>query len=97
MAFVEDMSDFINPETPGYVVATVGGQNLEALKDAPYMQAEIGAAGFAARERLLYAADSSLTALSVAVNTSIVVDGVTYKVADLQPDGTGMTTVVLKK
>ena len=97
MAFTEDMSDFINPDTPGYVVATVGGQDLEALKDAAYSETDIGGAGFSARDRMLHAADARLSALSVSHGTSIVVDGVTYKVAEIEPDGTGLTTLVLKK
>lgn len=40
---------------------------------------------------------SDVTAASIVFNTSMVIGGVTYKVKVIQPDGTGMTRLVLEE
>jgi len=39
MAFAEDLTDFINDDTPGYVLVTFGGVEVGGLFDEPSAQA----------------------------------------------------------
>jgi hypothetical protein len=84
MAFTEDSAVFINADTPGYVLATVGGVEVDALFDNGYAAA-LGIEGSAPS---LTAASSSAVS-SAAHGTTVVVGGVSYTVTGVEPDGTG--------
>jgi hypothetical protein len=91
MAFTEDLSDFINDDTPGYVLATIGGVAVGGIFDNGY-----------AESFDVDGTQPSLTCASADVSTAVrgtavVVNAVSYTVADHKPDGTGMTKLVLEK
>lgn len=91
MAFVENSSDFINDDTPGYVLATVGGVPVGGLFDDAYLD-PLGMSG--SQPALLCASADVSTAIH---GTAVVVDLVNYTVASIQPDGTGMTRLLLQE
>lgn len=92
MAFAETLTDFINADTPGYVLATIGGVAVAAIFEAAYASALDFSAG---GQPVLHCAASAVP--SVATGTAVVVNAVNYTVAEVQPDGTGLVVLVLEK
>jgi len=77
--------------------ATVGAFSVIGIFDDAYqaINQATGEVTTTAPQFLCRSAD--VTTASIASNTSLVIGGVTYKAIDLQPDGTGMTTILLSK
>ena len=90
MSFSEELADFINPDTPGYVLATVDGASVPALFDKLYA---VGM-DIAGNAPLLTAISSAVS--SAALGTAVVVGGVSYTVGGIEPDGLGLTVLRLQ-
>lgn len=88
MAFAEDLAPFL---ADFGVTAVVAGVAVSAIFDAP----TINAFGLAAdtAPSLTLATDDATGAV---VGGSVSIAGTAYTVASIEPDGTGMTTLVLK-
>jgi hypothetical protein len=95
MAFTENLSDFINPDTPGYVVATVDGQAVPGIFVNEYAGANLGLAGFESPSPQLHVEAADIA--GVEQDDAVVIAAVNYKVASIEPDGTGITVLQLKK
>jgi hypothetical protein len=89
MAFTEDLADFINDDTPGYVLATVGGASVGGIFDNAYADPM----GFGGSFPALTCASADVS--TAAQGTAVVVGGVNYTVVAPKPDGTGMTLLQL--
>lgn len=88
MAFVEDPAPFL----PDFgVAATVGGVSLTGIFDNNYAD-PFGMVASSSPALLIV----SSAAPSVAVGNTVVVGGVSYSVAEIQPDGTGLARLMLK-
>lgn len=74
MSFSEDMSQFINSDTPGYALASVGGVVMDTLFDPTYQEV-FGAAG---THPMLILASSVATP----EGTVVVIGAKTYIVAE---------------
>lgn len=89
--FVENtaafMSDFGQP-------ATVGGATVSAIFDNGYALGGAGALGMASSQPMLTLATAHVPADPV--GTSVVVGGVTYTVGAHEPDGTGISRLMLE-
>lgn len=94
MAFTENFSDFINPDTPGYVVAQILGGDVAGLFSNGF-DLGVPGVGFESSAPELLCNDVDIAA--VEHGAAVVINAVNYKVAELQPDGTGLTTLRLKK
>ena len=92
MAFSEDLSIFINTDTPGYANAIIGVNTIVGLFDNGYRGFEL----VGSSDPTLLCADDDI--VGVADGTSIVVNGVTYTVAGApEPDGHGLTLLQLRR
>lgn len=92
MAFTEAFAAFF--DTDGFaVVATIAGASVNVIFDAAYADVLGIVAGTAPT---LLAASADITAASAAVGSSVVISGTTYTIAEIQPDGTGLTRLMLK-
>ena len=91
MSFTENLADFIHSDTPGYVVATVGGSSVGALFDNGFSSA-FDIAGSGPRITL-----PTSSAPSAALGDAVTVSGVSYTVAGIEPDGTGLTVLRLQE
>jgi hypothetical protein len=89
MAFVEDLAPFF-ADFPA-VDATLDGQALRVIFDREYVQAfdGIGSTGPAAT-----APSASVGAATT--SSMLVVAGNTYRVRSVQPDGTGVSLLLLE-
>ena len=90
--FVEDFSAFFTLDTPGSATATVSGGNIVVVFDNGY---QAGMGGF------VETAGPSCQARSADVSTlvqgsPITIASIAYKVATVQPDGFGVTTLQLE-
>ncbi|OGT01877.1 MAG: hypothetical protein A2143_02345 [Gallionellales bacterium RBG_16_57_15] len=89
MAFTENPADFINADTPGYVLASVGGVQVGGIFDDNYTDA----LGFAASFPALTCATADVAA--TAQGATVVVPTGNYTVAAVKPDGTGFSVLQL--
>jgi hypothetical protein len=86
-----DLAAFLDPDMPGYALATVGGAPVGGLFRSPYAESFglVGTGSPAFR-----ALSSDLAA--VAPGDSIDIRDTAYRVAAVRPDGAGMTVLDLK-
>lgn len=95
MAFVEHLSTFINADTPGYAVATIGAASVEGIFDSAYGES-LGMVGGYVPVFICASADVS----SIAEEQAITISATNFKVAGVEHDHilkTGMTTLRLEK
>jgi hypothetical protein len=90
MSFAENLAPFFAEFGDD---GTLAGSPVRVLYDSPYIEAGLGSAGMSARE-------PSVRIKSVSVPGSIfgatlVIPQGTFKVRESQPDGTGITTLLL--
>jgi hypothetical protein len=91
VAFTENFSDFINPDTPGYVEITLlGVPGVPAVFDKNFQ----GSFDVNGSEPVLHIADSDLA--SAEQGGAIVINSVNYKIANIEPDGSGISLVRMK-
>ena len=91
MAFVETLSDFFSTDTPGHATVVIGGATVVGLKDNPYQTGlEIGGSVPVVH---VVAADVG----SVAYGASLTVDGTSYTVSAVEPDGHGVLMLRLQE
>jgi hypothetical protein len=84
-----DLAQFVDPDMPGYVQATLGGQPYPVLfSDKP-------AEGFGVSGSAPVATVPGASA--PALGAELVIHGVSYAVADLNPGDDGMTRLILEK
>ncbi len=92
MPFEEDLSVFINDDTPGYASVTIGVDTIGGLFDNGY--GEFGGVVGGSNPSLLCI---SSEASAVVNGSALTVNGVNYIVSGApQPDGTGMTRIELR-
>lgn len=74
-----------------------GAATLSGIFDAPHIAIDLGDAPISDRRPtfLCRSADVPTGAQGGNAGDTLVVDGETYQVADLEPDATGMTRIVL--
>lgn len=87
MAFTEDFTPFFEDFA---VSATLGASTFSVIFDRAHLES----LGISATQPLLVAKTSDVS--SANKGTSITVNGTAYTVMDNQPDGTGMTTLLLE-
>lgn len=88
MAFTENFPDFM---ADFGVAATVGAVSLTGIFDSAYQDV----LGLVAGSQPVLLVETALIPAAV-VGTSVVIGSTTYSIAELQPDGTGLTRLVLK-
>lgn len=88
----DDIAMFIDPDMPGYVLASVDGVDVGALFSNAF-RADLGMAGSVPTLKLV-AADAP----SVAEDSSIVIAGASYRViGSPEPNGRGMVMLPLEE
>ena len=90
MAFTEDHSEFL-VEDDFAVPASVGGSSVSVVFDHGYVEV----AGVQGEFPVVLGDDDDLS--SVSVGDALIVNNTFYTVRVLQPDGTGMRTLVLEE
>lgn len=86
----DDMTVFVDTDMPGYVLATVGGVDVDAIF-SNRSDSGLGITGSAPFLLLPTASAASATN-----GTAVTVDGVSYIVTAVEADGTGMTLLRLE-
>lgn len=73
------------------VTIQVGSGEIRAVYDNPYaaLTDDYGIVG--GSQRILYCVSGDVTSLKI--GSSVTIDGKTYKVISIEPDGTGLTTI----
>jgi hypothetical protein len=76
------------------VTVTHAGGSFSAIFERPFVEVEAGGMGVESRQPVLVARTSDVSAL--AKDTSLTVQSVAYKLRRQEPDGTGVTRLILK-
>lgn len=93
MAFAESLDAFFSDFA---VTATVGSAALSVIFDRAHIEALGGyGGGIDATAPAALLKTSDVAANSIARNSTLVIAGTTYYVQRAQPDGTGLTLLVL--
>ena len=87
---LDDIDVFVDTETGFAVDAIIGDSTVSGVFDAAYAE-RLNTAG-TAPVFLCRSADVA----AVEQGDPVTIDGVEYEVAGIEPDGTGMTTLVLE-
>ena len=95
MNFAADMSAFFNPKDFGSSALTLGGVAVAGIFDAAYQLGDVGGMGMASTGPVITLATAQVPANPVGV--AAVVDGVAYTVAAHEPDGTGVSRLLLER
>jgi hypothetical protein len=92
VAFSENLGAFINPATPGYVLAKINGKLIDALFDNAYLEDH----NVAVREPFIHVKESDV--LATPVGASVVINSTNYKTAaPYEADGHGIAVLQLMK
>lgn len=86
-----DLAAFLDPTMPGYRQATIGEVTIDGLFRKPYAESF----GMIASDNPSYRCLTAHVSW-VLPGDDIVIDGTTYTVASVRPDGAGMTVLDLK-
>lgn len=92
MAFVEDHSVFL---ADFGVLVTLGAAQVRAIFDNGYARADVGYAGMSTTQPSLTLATADVPASPVGL--AVVADSASYAVAVHQPDGTGISILLLER
>jgi hypothetical protein len=91
MSFVETLSDFFDDFAETATLAN--GSKVFGIFDAAYQQQLNGMLSSSSPQF-----QSITTSLMTAVEgTAITIAGITYTIVEVQPDGTGLTTLILRR
>lgn len=93
MAFTEDLSAFFNPAEFADC-ATLAGRLVHGIFDRAYQVADAGSPGVYNLGPAFVLASSAVP--SSPVGSALVVQNIRYTVQEAQPDGTGITTLLLQ-
>lgn len=91
MAFVEDTSAFV---ADFGVLVTLGSDTVTAIFDNGHARADVGYAGMAGTQPMLTLPTASVP--SGVVGLGAVVGSTSYTVAAHEPDGTGISVLMLE-
>lgn len=96
MAFTEDLSEFLDTTYGFAVTATYNGITpVNGIFDAEYFQPEAGFAGIQSNQPVFLCRTVDVS--SALQGQTLVVNSVNYKIAVVEPDGTGITLLRLEK
>lgn len=76
-------------------VATINSVDIDVIFDDDYELADTGFTGFSASAPAIHCLSSKVS--NVGDGHAVVVGSVNYKVAAIEPDNYGVTTLILKK
>ncbi len=91
MAIVEDLSVLLNTDHFA-TAATVGAATVNGIFDESFVEIN----GVESLSPTFYCASADVTANSMADGTAITIGGTGYTVRGVQPDGSGMTLLILE-
>lgn len=91
--FVEDLTPFFNPAEFAQSV-TVGGVVVSAIFDNGYALGHVGLSGMATTQPTLTLASADVS--TNPVGAAVLVGAVAYVVAAHEPDGTGISRLLLE-
>lgn len=93
--FTEDLAPFFDVDTGYGLMATVGGvSGVRVLFDNGFTLGNVGLIGMAGTQPSITLATSSVP--SSPVGATVVVNSTTYVVAAHEPDGTGVSRLLLE-
>jgi hypothetical protein len=92
--FTEDLDAFLNTDTGFAQSVTVNGQSVKAIYNNSYAAGNVGMLGMASTTPALELKTSDVP--SNPLGMAVVVNAINYLVAAHEPDGTGMSVLMLE-
>lgn len=74
----------------------IGSTPVMAIYDEDYYTDDVGAIGQESKQPIITLASSSVPS-GAKEGTTVTVRGIAYKIRNIRPDGTGVTTIDLRK
>lgn len=96
MPMTEDFTAFLDPDEFATTV-TVGGSSVNVIFDADYVAVDVGTGVMSSVGPVILCDESDAAVAAVVEGTAVIVNAVNYTVAEIQPDGTGMTMLRLRR
>ncbi len=95
MPFTEDHTAFLDTDDFATAV-TVGGVSVNAIFDAEYVEVGFDGVSVESVWPVLHCDETDAAVAAAVQGTTAVVNSVNYTVAEVRPDGTGMTILRLR-
>lgn len=92
--FNENLDAFLDTDTGFAQLVTVNGQSVKAIFNNSYASGNVGLLGMSGSQPALELKTSDVPASPLGM--AVVVNGSNYLVAVHEPDGTGMSTLILE-
>lgn len=92
--FTENLDDFLDTDTGFAQVVTVNGQSVKAIYNNAYASGNVGMLGMAGAQPALELKTADVPASPIGM--AVVANGTSYLVAAHEPDGTGMSLLLLE-
>jgi hypothetical protein len=95
MAFAEDFGAFFD-DTQGFSVVAIynGTDSIDVILDKAYFEDRPGAAGIASTQPMALAIEADVP--DAAASDTLEINGTTYTVTEVHPDGTGLVMLMLR-
>lgn len=91
---ISDLDEFLNNEEFA-VEMTIGSNTIYGIFDDEYNAVDLQTGQIAQTEPQIIVKTSDVSGISL--DTEVSINGTTYKIKEIQPDGTGLTTLILSK
>lgn len=92
--FETDLAEMLSTDNHGTVVTVPAtSATFNAIYNNEYFRQDVGEVGFDTTEQVIYATDTDVA--SLVKGDLLAIGGVYHTVATIEPDGTGLTRLVL--
>lgn len=89
---ISDLAECLSSDDHG-VICRYKGAEFSGIFNKEYFEQEAGFAGIASSEPVLYVGSDDIK--GIVRGATITVDGIDFTVATIEPDGTGLTVLML--
>ncbi len=94
--FTEDLSEFFDQAHGFAVVATIGAASVNGVFDDAYFGVDTNGIEVAGSQPRFLCAVASLPTITLGTTTAVI-NSTTYTIVETQPDGTGLTALILRE
>lgn len=94
--FEDDLTCFFDKTEFATTATTLNGISIAGIFNSPYAKRELGPAVINSQHYELLCTSRELCPSHIQVSTCLQIDGAHYTVIRLEPDGTGVTTLILE-
>jgi hypothetical protein len=91
----DDRATFLEPDEHGETVV-IGSGNVDGIFDNAYLSVDAAQAGIVGTKPAFICQAADVSAITIGTSTLVRL-GTTYKIVNQEPDGAGMTVLILER